>query len=157
MPLSTDQSHGPIIRKLESIFPLSDAERQAIERLPVNAGTIQAGQDIVREGDRPTRCFAILGGFTCAFKITGGGKRQITGFHIPGDIPDVQSLHLDTLDVSFGTIARCSVGFIQHEHLRDMFSRHPRISDAFWRETLIDAAIFREWIVNTVAVKPDRE
>jgi CRP-like cAMP-binding protein len=74
-------------------------------------------------------------------------KRQIFAFHTPGDIPDVLSLQLKTLDHSLGTITPCTVGFIQHEHLRELFQQQPRLTDVFWRETLIDAAIFREWML----------
>src|SRR5215203_4317236 len=87
-------------------------------------------------------------GFTAMFKVTAEGKRQITAFHIPGDIPDLQSLHLEVLDTSLATLTRCKVGFIQHEALQDLCDRCPRIAKALWRETLIDAAIFREWTVN---------
>jgi CRP-like cAMP-binding protein len=79
--------------------------------------------------------------------MTAPGKRQIMAFHIPGDIPDLQSLHLTTLDHSLGTITPCEVGFIRHEDVRDLVRRFPRIGDAFWRDTLIDAAVFRAWMV----------
>ncbi|HLM20878.1 MAG TPA: Crp/Fnr family transcriptional regulator [Propionibacteriaceae bacterium] len=138
----------PLIRKLESIFTLSDDERQAVLDLPLQVMHLKADQDIVREGDRPTRSCALLDGFACTFKVTAEGKRQITAFHIPGDIPDLQSLHLEVLDTSLATLTRCKVGFIQHEALQDLCDRHPRIAKALWRETLIDAAIFREWTVN---------
>ncbi|MXQ12367.1 helix-turn-helix domain-containing protein [Microvirga makkahensis] len=109
---------------------------------------IKADQDIVREGDRPSRSCLLLSGFTCVYKITAGGKRQIVSFNIPGDIPDLQSLHLKVLDNSVATISQCRVGFITHDDLRDLCNRYPRITSAFWRETLIDAAIFREWVTN---------
>jgi CRP-like cAMP-binding protein len=109
---------------------------------------LRADQDIVREGDRPTRSCALLEGFACTYKITEEGRRQITAFHISGDIPDLQSLHLKVLDTSLGTITPCKVGFIQHESLRDLCERHPRIASALWPQTLIDAAIFREWTTN---------
>jgi CRP-like cAMP-binding protein len=138
----------PIIRKLESIFRLSDQEKQAVMDLPLQITAIKADQDVVREGDRPTRCFAVLEGFACTFKITGEGKRQISSFHIPGDLPDLQSLHLTVLDISIGTITPCKIGFMQHETARDLCERFPRIGSAFWRETLIQAAVFREWVTN---------
>jgi CRP-like cAMP-binding protein len=109
---------------------------------------LRADQDVVREGDRPSRCFAILEGFACSFKHTGKGRRQIMGFFIPGDIPDLQSLHLKTLDHTLGTITPCTVGFIPHEAVRDLCSRFPRITSALWRNTLVDGAVFREWVVN---------
>jgi CRP-like cAMP-binding protein len=141
-------NQNPLIRKLESNFQLSDEERAALENLPMQVQTIKADQDIVREGDRPSRSFALLEGYTCTYKMTGHGKRQIHAFHIAGDIPDLQSLHLKVLDNSIITLTPCRVGFIQHEALRDLCRRQPRLAEAFWRETLIDAAIFREWMTN---------
>ncbi|GEO15027.1 Crp/Fnr family transcriptional regulator [Microvirga aerophila] len=109
---------------------------------------IKEGQDVVREGDRPSRSCLLLSGFACVYKVTGDGKRQIVGFSIPGDIPDLQSLHLKVLDNSVSTLTPCQVGFITHDALRDICERYPRITVAFWRETLVDAAIFREWVTN---------
>ena len=144
---ATHTAH-PLIRKLESIFTLTDEERDALVSLPMQVADLKADQDVVREGDRPTRSFAILAGFACTFKIVGEGKRQIMAFHIPGDMPDLQSLHLTVLDISVGTITPCKVGFIRHETLHDLCGRYPRIASALWRQTLVDAAVFREWITN---------
>ena len=146
MPTSSHDAH-PIIAKLESILTLTDEERAAIQRLPMQVMTLRADQDIVREGDRPSRCCLLLQGFACRYKVTAPGKRQIMAFHMLGDIPDLQSLHLTTLDHSLGTITPCEVGFIRHEDVCDLVRRFPRIGDAFWRDTLIDAAVFRAWMV----------
>jgi CRP-like cAMP-binding protein len=110
--------------------------------------SVGENQDIVRAGDRPSRCCLLLSGFACTYKITGQGKRQIHGFYIAGDIADLQSLHLSILDNSVATLTSCGVGFVAHEALHDICDRFPRIAAAFWRETLIDAAIFREWVTN---------
>jgi CRP-like cAMP-binding protein len=107
---------------------------------------LRENQDIVRVGDRPSRSCLVLSGFTCTYKMTGDGKRQIHNFHILGDIPDLQSLYLEVLDNSLGTLTPCSVGLITHEALNTLFEHHYRIARAFWRETLIDGAIFREWL-----------
>jgi len=137
-----------MVRKMESVFAVTDDERQALETLPMQLAVIKADQDIVRIGDRPSRCCLILSGFACTYKVTAEGKRQIVSFNLPGDIPDLQSLHLKVLDTSIATISTCRVGFITHEALRDICDRYPRITAAFWREALIDAAIFREWVTN---------
>jgi CRP-like cAMP-binding protein len=148
MHASFQPQDNPLIRKLESIFTLTDDERQALLDLPMQVVAIKGDQDIVREGDRPSRSFTILSGFTSTYKVTGEGKRQIVAFGIAGDIPDLQSLHLKTLDISIGTLTPCRVGFITHEDLWRLCMRHPRIAAAFWRETLIEGAIFREWVLN---------
>lgn len=137
-----------MIRKLESIFPLSDEERQALHDLPVHVTALKAGQDIVRLGDRPSQSCLVLEGFTCVYKLTSEGKRQIMALHVPGDIPDLQSLHLEIMDNSLATISPCTVGFIQHEDAHHVCERYPRIAAAFWRETLVDASLFREWLLN---------
>ena len=63
-------------------------------------------------------------------------------------MPDLQSLHLEVLDITVTTLTPCKVGFVQHEAMRELCARFPRLSDAFWRETLVAAAVFREWVMN---------
>ena len=139
---------NPFIRKIESVFTLTDDERRALENLPMQVTVLKDHQDLVREGDRPSRSCLILSGFTATYKITAGGKRQIVAFGIAGDLPDLQSLHLKVLDISIGTLTQCRMGFITHDDLHDLCARYPRIAAAFWRETLIEGAIFREWVTN---------
>jgi CRP-like cAMP-binding protein len=138
---------NPLIRKLESITDLTPEERQALLALPMRVHDVRADQDIVREGDRPSQCCLLLEGFAARFKFTDKGKRQIFAFHTPGDIPDMLSLQLKTMDHSLGTLTPCKLGFIQHDHMRELLRQHPGLTDVFWRDTLIDAAIFREWIL----------
>lgn len=137
-----------LIRKLERGLRLSEEERAALESLPVRLQQIRTDQDIVREGDRPGSCFVLLDGFAAAFKRTGAGKRQIMTFHIAGDIPDLQSLHISRLDNTVTTLTPCKVAFVEHGALLDLCARFPRIANALWRETLTDAAIFKEWVLN---------
>ena len=137
-----------LILKLESIATLSDEERQAIESLPVRIQTLNARQDIARDGDKPSQCCLILDGWACRYKLLSEGKRQILSFHIAGDIPDLLSLHIHTMDHSLATVTRATVAFIPHDDLRDLITRFPGIASVFWRDTLIDAGIFREWMVS---------
>jgi CRP-like cAMP-binding protein len=145
--LSNSTQH-PLIVKLASIAPVSDEERQAILALPLTVRDMREDQDIVRDQDRPSQCCLILEGFACRYKLLPGGKRQIFSFHIPGDIPDLQSIHLEVMDHSLGTLVASKVAFITHETMRAFVRAHPRIGDIFWRDTLIDAAVFREWMAN---------
>jgi len=93
-----------MIRKLESILPLSDEEKHALEDLPMQVTRLKADQDIVQIGDRPSQSCLLLEGFTCVYKVTSEGKRQIMALHVPGDIPDLQSLRLKVMDNSLATM-----------------------------------------------------
>jgi hypothetical protein len=93
----------PLIRKLETESQLGDDEREAVRQLPFTVRNIPAGGDIVRERENPSQCCLVLEGWLCRHKITLGGARQIFSFHIAGDIPDLQSLHLTTMDHTLNT------------------------------------------------------
>ncbi|MEL6060277.1 MULTISPECIES: Crp/Fnr family transcriptional regulator [unclassified Methylobacterium] len=152
--MNTPSQHAnrhPFLRKIESValFELSDAERAALEALPMQLAQIEAYQDIVREGDRPGRSFTLISGIASTYKTTRAGKRQVMSYHVPGDVPDFQSLHLQTLDISIATVSPCRVGFVQHDAVRALLRAQPRLSEVFWRATLIDAAVVREWMLNT--------
>ncbi|MER2263608.1 Crp/Fnr family transcriptional regulator [Methylobacterium oxalidis] len=144
---SNDHSLDRLIRKLQSIAILSDKERQALLSLPAKTRVLKAGHDIVREGDKPSQCCLILNGWACRYKLIGGGRRQILSFHVPGDIPDLQSLHIHTMDHSLAALSESTVAFIPHESMRDLTTRFPNLAAILWRDTLIDAAVFREWMV----------
>src|SRR3954463_9506641 len=138
----------PLVRMLESILDLSEDERDMLRTVNGTIKSVGPRQDLVREGDRPHECCLILDGFAYRYKLTDDGKRQIFSFHIPGDIPDLQSLHLDVMDHSLSSLCATKALYIPHEVIRDLTRRCPRIGDVFWRDTLIDGAVFREWILN---------
>jgi hypothetical protein len=82
----------------------------------------------------------------CRQKIALRGTRQIFSFYIAGDIPDLQSLHLKTMDHTLSSVTARTVAFVQLDDIRALDAAFPRLGDILWRDTLIDAAIFREWI-----------
>lgn len=137
-----------MIRRLQSIHPLSNEEVRALGELPLEVASLESGHDIVRMGDRPKQCCVVIEGFTCIYKLTSEGGRQIMAIHVPGDIPDIQSLHLGLMDFGLAAISACTVGYIPHEKIQQMCEAHPRLGVALWRETLIDAAIYRDWMLN---------
>jgi CRP-like cAMP-binding protein len=142
----TPEAHR-LIRKLESITELTEEERQAVLDLPMTVRLYDERQDIVRVGDRPHECCLILEGFACRYKLLPDGRRQIMSFHTPGDMPDLQSLHISVMDHSVGVIGRTLAAFIAHKDLLGLTQSYPGLLHAFWRDTLVDAAIFREWMI----------
>ena len=137
-----------LLIKLNSIYSLSDEDQAAVQQVPIQAVEFGADQDVVRTGDHPTRCCLVIRGFAAVYKLSGDGQRQISAFKIPGDVPDLHSLHLRELDSSIATLTPCRIGFLRHEDLIDLCGRHARVAHALWRNTLIDAAILREWLGN---------
>ncbi|MBW7969567.1 Crp/Fnr family transcriptional regulator [Bradyrhizobium sp. BR 10289] len=137
-----------LITKLTVSNNLDAADIRAIHGLRIRERHLNAGEVIVADGDRPSDCCLIVEGFAFRSKTTSDGERQVLSIHIPGEIPDLQSLHLKVMDHDLVTVTRCRLGFIAHDELREANRQHPNLASALWRETLIDGAIFREWIVN---------
>src|SRR3954451_136598 len=148
------QSVNQLIRKLESVTTLSEDERKSLLDLPVKVKTLAADEDIVREGDRPSQCCLLAEGFLCRYKTLPNGNRTIMAFYVPGEIPDVHSLHIDVMDDSLGSVGPSKVALIAHDAMKQLIHRHPGIGDALWRDTLIDAAIFVSGSSMLEAVRP---
>jgi CRP-like cAMP-binding protein len=137
----------PLVRKLEREATLSDEEKQAVLKLRVTVRDMQADHDVVRERDKPSQCCLVLDGWLQRYRLLGNGTRQIFAFHIPGDLPDLQSLYLKTMDHNLAPVVQSRVAFIQHDVMRNLIKSFPHLGEILWRDTLIDAAIFRQWIV----------
>ena len=146
--MDKDSIPGTLVRRLRTTSGLTDDELRVVRELPILVRTCPPEQHIVRDGDRPSECCLIVTGFAMRTKTTSTGQRQILSLHVPGDIPDLQSLHLHVMDHDLVTLTECTLGFIGHTPLRKLHRERPDIANLFWRDTLIDAAMFREWIVN---------
>jgi CRP-like cAMP-binding protein len=138
----------PLIRKLETTLTLTNDEVAAIGGLPIRIRDFAKGEVLIREGERPTQSFTIIEGATAMYKTSSAGRRQILIFHVNGDFPDLQSLHLNVLDMSISAVTPTRIGFVQHQDIRLLYGRFPRVGEALWRTSLIDAAILRERMLN---------
>ncbi|MDF3217286.1 Crp/Fnr family transcriptional regulator [Mesorhizobium sp. M7A.F.Ca.CA.001.09.2.1] len=141
-------SSNILIRKLQTISELAEPDIAILGNARIEEKQYQANADILRDGDQPTLSFVVLDGMIGSTKMTGDGKRQITSFFVPGDIPDLHGLHLSVMDCTFTALMPSRVGFMRHDALRSICDQHPSITTVFWRSTLVDAAIYREWVTN---------
>lgn len=137
-----------LIRKLGIGAKLDDEDINGIRSLPIAIKQLSIGELIASEGDRATNCCLCIEGFIYRAKNTSDGRRQILSVHIPGDMPDLQSLYLRLMDHDLIAMTQCTAGFIPHAALRHLVRSLPNVAEVLWRDTLIDSAIFREWMVN---------
>ncbi|MDZ4690287.1 Crp/Fnr family transcriptional regulator [Terricaulis sp.] len=135
-----------LVRALSLIDDLGPDERLGLRGLPLRLAHIEAGQDIVRQGEDPVESCLLIDGFVCRYKTLSRGQRQILSFHFPGEIPDLQSLRLKLMDHSLGALVASRVAFIAHEAIDALVRQSPGVQRALWKATLVDASIFREWL-----------
>jgi len=136
-----------LLRKLEQIMVLTDAERQTIAELPERVLQVARREDIV-DGSKPTSVRLIRSGIACRYTLLGEGVRQITAFLVPGDCCDLRALILGDMDHAVAALGPCEVAVVPHQRLFAAIEKHPRLALAFWGDTLVDAAIHRDWVAN---------
>jgi CRP-like cAMP-binding protein len=137
---------APLIRKLDKIHGVTATEQQALDKLPATLKHFAPGEDIIREGDKPTMVCMVVDGTAFRYTIVEPGRRQIMACYIAGDIPDLEGLFLDTMDHSLGVLHSCTIAQIPHDAILRIFEDQPRLGEVFWRETLIDSAMMRKWL-----------
>lgn len=142
----TQPPHELLIQKLSRRGPLSEADRQAIRDLPMTIRTLAAQKTIVHEDDPSPACCLVLEGWICCYQMLDEGMRAILSVHVPGDLPDLQSLHLPNTEFGMGTLTEVTIGIVPHEAVRKLMAASPAIADALWKEMLVMGAIHRAWM-----------
>jgi CRP-like cAMP-binding protein len=137
---------APLIRKLESLGRLFPDERESIQAMPLKQKKVADGEEIAREGDEPTECCLLIDGFLQRHSTLSTGERQMLSIHVAGDIPDLQGLHLRTMDHTLSSIGSSTIALISHADMLAVLRKSPRLVSLFWRDSLIDAAVARAWI-----------
>jgi CRP-like cAMP-binding protein len=137
-----------LIRKLEQFDRLSDVERQLLEQATVRQKAVAKGEDLVREGDRPSESLFLITGFAARYNLLRNGKRQITALHVPGDFVDLHSFLVKRMDHGVMAITACTVGVVPHDALRSISETQPHLIRLLSVNIAVDAAIHRQWIVS---------
>jgi CRP-like cAMP-binding protein/ActR/RegA family two-component response regulator len=133
-------SGNPLIRKLESLTSLSDADRTVLARISAETRRVGPGTDLVREGDAPVGVFLVMDGIA---------------HMVPGDLCDLDVALLREMDHTITTFSACEVVCLTPETVVDLLENHRSIARALRLSQLVDEATAREWLVN-VGRRPAR-
>jgi CRP-like cAMP-binding protein len=137
-----------VFRKLELHSALTSDEKSALRATFPITHEFNAGQDVLRIGEPTAFVGALLRGMLCRYKPLGNGQRQTVSLPLPGDIFDLQSFTIDTMDHSVGALTRSTVAIASHSAVEALTEAHPRLAALLWRDTVVEGSVFREWIVN---------
>ena len=145
----TGTQTDPVIRRLSAFRPIREAAAAAIERtLRERVLRVDAGHDLILEGDRPDRIRVVLSGWLARYKTLEDGRRQIVNFVLPGDTCNPFAYLLSRLDHSMSSLTTVIYSVIERESFEALLASDSMLAEALWCEALADAAIQREWAVN---------
>ena len=123
------------------------ADLAAIAAMPVDIRTVDANGTVVPEGSRGDRINVVLDGWAARFKILENGSRQIPALMLPGDMCDIDALHLDRNDCGTVAVTRCTLAVFGRDQLLTLFDKHRGLRDAIYRIMATDNAIATQWTV----------
>jgi CRP-like cAMP-binding protein len=127
---------------------LTTEEQDAVLALPFQVVHIERKRDFVHMNEEITYSCFVASGLVGRYGQTMDGKRQITAFHIAGDMAD---LHSAVRPVGVGGLNALSDSVIlriPHAAIRTLTAHYPAIAEAFWRDCMLDAAILMQWVIN---------
>ena len=134
--------------RLRARSRLNDAETDAVMALKGHVAVAHANVDIVSPGELVDHACLIVDGLAARFGQALDGRRQITAFHIAGDMCDLHSVVLPRVSWALQALSTTAVLKIAHRDLRAVAQAFPNVAEAFWRECSVDASVLSQWVVN---------
>jgi len=137
-----------LLCRLEQFGRLSLAEKLAIEDAVTAVRRFAPYADICRDDSTFDGVHLVLEGFACRYHTSREGRRQITGYCVPGDLCDARMFVLNWRDHSIGALGPVEAAIFSRQSLQELTERFPGLTRGFWATTLCDESIAREWIIN---------
>lgn len=127
---------------------LSREEQHALEDVVSPLKSVDAGTDLVREGERADSLFIVSKGWACRYTTTQEGGRQLPALLVPGDIGNLDSLLFDRLDYGLRTLTRAMVVVLPRDRALALAAQHPGIARLFTWLALVENAILSKWALS---------
>jgi CRP-like cAMP-binding protein len=128
---------------------LTQEEVEAILDLKGAAFQARPNYDIVSPGESVHAACLIVAGLVGRFEQMQDGARQITAVHIAGDMCDLHSVVIPTMEWRLQALTTTTYLRIPHTELRRLAREFPALAEAFWRDCAVDAAMLSQWVINT--------
>jgi CRP-like cAMP-binding protein len=142
------QQDSPLARKLGTYVALTEVELNLLDRLHQRRRTLDAGQDIIHQGEPAQSAYILASGWACSYKLLPNGTRQIVDFQIPGDFIGLRSILLRTADHNVEAITAVEVSEVLMKELVDAFTETPRLASAVLWAASRDEAMVVEHLVD---------
>ncbi|WP_260597179.1 Crp/Fnr family transcriptional regulator [Sphingomonas endolithica] len=138
----------PFVDRLTIRSILNEEERQAILALPTQEVLLRSRLDYLHVNEETSHAALVVSGMIARFGQTSDGARQLTAFHLPGDMADLLSAVRPIGIGGMNALCETVILRVPHAAIRALAARYPSIAEALWRDCMLDAAILMEWVVN---------
>ncbi len=94
---------------------------------------LQKGEHLYREGDAFASVYAVRSGAIKAYRITGDGQEQVTGFYFPGEILGMDGISKDKYACSAKALETAAVCEIPFNRLEELSTELPSMQRHFFQ------------------------
>lgn len=94
---------------------------------------LQKNEHLYREGDEFSSVFAVRSGAIKAYRITGDGQEQVTGFYFPGEILGMDGISKDHYACSAKALETSAVCEIPFNRLEELSAQMPSLQRHFFQ------------------------
>ena len=146
---STPAIHSsPLVARLNRLRPLTMADAALLEMLVRHPTVRPAHHILFHEDVACDHVCVLLEGVACRYRMLAGGRRQILGYVLPGDVCDLQFLTSGPPDHGVSLLTPALMVKISRPRLTEVMVASPAIKTALRLSTEIDKAILRQWLLN---------
>jgi CRP-like cAMP-binding protein len=126
---------------------LSSDSLDLLAKMPSSISHYSSRHHIMQRGEPPTHCHLLLQGYLC-WQNPEGRDGRIISIHVPGDVPDLYTIHDLQVDYNLVTVGPAVVASVPHRFFWELAELSPSLWRSLLRLILIDAASSRNWILN---------
>jgi CRP/FNR family transcriptional regulator, anaerobic regulatory protein len=94
---------------------------------------VQKSEHIYREGDPFTSVYAVRSGALKAYRLTGDGQEQVTGFYFPGEIVGMDGISKDKHVCSAKALETSAICEIPFNRLEELSTQVPTMQRHFFQ------------------------
>lgn len=137
-----------LIEKLKGHFSVSHDLRQDLDALVRERVTFEAGDTVVRAGDKFTALYLVDDGWVLRARYLPGGSRQIVNFALPGDFLNFTSLMFQQSEYDLVARTPLALWKLQAKNFREMMARHPGLAEALVWSNAHEEMLLAERVVS---------
>ena len=139
---------NPLVSRLQRLSMLPPEAIFELQSLTRISQIRPAGYVLFHGGKRCDHVCVLVEGVACRYHMLSGGRRQILGFILPGDLCDVDFVTVAAPDHSVSLLTEGRVIKISAVKLIKAIDAFPAIGRAIEMAAMVDKAILRQWLVN---------
>lgn len=145
--LRNDQDSSALVRKLNALVHMSSEEIDFLEGLQINNTDLQAGEQIVSEGDEFRSTYILRSGWAHRYRVLEDGRRQIMSYILPGDIIGLNVNFRRTANYSVEARTKVALALVEPMRVIEIQQKYPILASALSWVTVREYAILAEQVV----------